>query len=698
MKIYGPGEIRNVALVGHGHTGKTSLAAALLHLMGATPELGRVDKGTAVTDWDEEEIERKLSIMTGLAHGDWQGQKVNLLDTPGSGAFIQEAHSALEVVEGALVLLDGAAGLEVMTEKVWEFADEYHVPRMIVVNKMDRDNANFETVLDDLHARYGKRCVPLLIPMGEGAAFRGVIDVVRMRALVYSAPGKFEETTISLQYEAAAKAARVQIMEGVAETDDDLLAKYLDSSELSEEEFQRGLRAGIKAGTLDPVLCCSALKNIGCSQVLSAITAFLPSPAAYDGSYHATNLATLEEQIIHPDPNGPLCALVFKTLNDPYTGRLSLVKVYSGTIRHDSTLHNESRRMDEKGGSTALLQGKQQIKVDAIQAGDIGAILKLKETLTGDTLCDKSLPLRVAPVQVPQPVIAFAISPKSQQDDDKLSVALHKLAEEDTCLSIERDMQTHELLLHGTGQLHIEATLGRLKKKFGVAVDLHKPKIPYRETLKVPVDIHARHKKQTGGHGQFADVKIRFAPLARGEGFKFIDEVYGGTVPKNYIPAVEKGLNEALGRGVLAGYQTVDFSATLYDGQHHAVDSSDLAFKLAAGKAFREAARKARPTLLEPVMVVEVTVPDECMGDTLGDLNSRRGRVQNVDNRGGRQAITAQVPMAELLDYSPALRSITSDRGSFTLAFSHYDEAPAIVQKKIIEQNGSKAAEQDAEE
>ncbi len=697
MKVYGPAEIRNIALVGHGHTGKSSLAAALLHCAGATTELGSVDKGTAVTDWDEEAIERKISVTNSLAHCEWQGQKVNLLDTPGSGVFITEAKAALEVVEAALVLVDAAAGVEVMTEKVWDFADEYRVPRMIVVNKMDRDNADFDAVFAELRERFGKRCVPLLIPMGAGGAFRGVINVVRMRALAYEGPGRFTESAISLQYESAAKAARTAIMEGVAETDDALLTKYLETGELGEEEFQQGLREGIKSGALDPVLCCSALRNVGPAQLLNAITAFLPSPAAYDGSYHATDLKTLDEAVVHPDPNGAQCAFVFKTLNDPYTGRLSLVKIFSGTIKHDSLIHNESRRHDEKCGATLLMQGKQQVKVDALSAGDLGALAKLKETFTGDTLCDKATPLRVAPVLFPQPVISFAIAPRSQADDDKLSAALARILEEDPGLKIERDAASHELQLAGAGQLHIEVTAGRLKKRYGVAVEMKQPKIPYRETIKGAADIHARHKKQTGGHGQFADVKIKFAPLQRGEGFKFVDEVFGGAVPRNYIPAVEKGLVEVSARGVLAGFPTVDFAATLHDGQHHAVDSSDLAFKLAAAKAFKEGMRKARPVLLEPLMTVEITVPVECVGDALGDINSRRGRVQNVDSRGARQVITALAPMAELLDYSPALRSITSDRGSFTLAFAQYEEVPAPLAKKIIDQHAHHAAKDEEE-
>jgi elongation factor G len=685
MKIYDAADIRNLALVGHGHCGKTSLAAALLYCAGAASRLGKVDQGTAPTDFDPDEIDRKISISTALAHLEHKGRKVNLLDTPGYGNFIADARPALRVAEGALVVVSAAAGVEVLTERAWKMAEEAGCARIIAINKIDRDNASFERALESVQKRLSRAAVPVQIPLSEGPGFNAVIDLIEDQVLTFAADESGKCTAGPVPAEARERATRWQerLMEAVAETDDALVEKFLDKGSLEREELARTLRRAVAAGKLFPVYACSALHNVGCAPLLDAATGLVPSPAergavaAQDGKGNGS----IELQ---PDSRQPLAAFVFKTIADPFAGKISLVRVYSGTLRADQPLHNHTRDVAERIAALVLTQGKQQVPVAELRAGDLGALVKLKETCTGDSLSDKSHPLRFAPLEYPEPAMTFAIQPKSRADEEKISTALHRLAEEDPGMRYGRDPLTHELLLSGAGDTHVEVLVSRLKRKFGAEVILHPPKVPYRETIRKRAEAHGRHKKQTGGHGQFADCKIRMEPLPRGKDFEFVDEIFGGSIPRNFIPAVEKGIQEARQHGFLAGYPVVDFRVILHDGQYHEVDSSELAFKIAGSLAFKEAMEKAMPTLLEPIMRVEVVAPEEFMGDLMGDLNSRRGRVHGTDQRDGNLSIQAHVPMAEMLSYAPALKSITAGRGSYHMEMAHYEEVPGQIQERII--------------
>ncbi|HJS57472.1 MAG TPA: elongation factor G [Vicinamibacteria bacterium] len=683
MKVYEARSIRNVALVGHGGCGKTSLVAALLFDMGATTRLGRVEDGTTATDFDPDEIERKISLQAALAFGEWKKTKLNLLDAPGYANFLAEAKAALRVADAAVVVVDAVSGVEVQTEKMWSIAEELGLPRLVVVNRMDRERASFARCLESLERSFGRGVVPVAVPLGEEKGFVGVADLLTGKADVYAddQSGKFQAVEVPAEVQGAANAAREKLVEMIAESNEALLETFFDKGTLPPEQLVSGLRQAVAEGKLFPVLPASAARNVGMHPLLDAIVDLVPSPFERPDAVGET---ASKQATRPPRPDAPLSAFVFKTVVDPHAGRISLFRVYSGTLRSDTTVHNAARDAPERVGTLELLQGKQQTPVPEIQAGDIGAVAKLKETQTNDTLSDKAQPIVFPPVKFPEPSTTFAIEPKTRGDEDKISVALHRLMEEDPVLRISRDAQTHEMLLSGMGQLHVEVVVGRLRKRFKVEVNLKKPKIPYRETIKGSAEGHGRHKKQTGGHGQFGDCKIRMKPLPRGSDFQFVDDIFGGSIPKNFIPAVEKGIQEARVRGFIAGYPMVDFQVELFDGQYHDVDSSELSFKIAGSLAFKDAVAKCRPTLLEPIMRVEIAVPEEYAGSVMGDLSSRRGRPQGMEPKGSAQVIKAEVPMAEMLSYDAELTSMTGGRGSYHMEFDHYDEVPVQFQEKII--------------
>ena len=685
MKVYDAPNIRNVALVGHGGCGKTSLASALLFDAGAVNRLGRVDDGTTVTDFDPDEIERKISLLAAPAFAEWKKSKINLIDAPGYANFLSEARAALRVVDAALVVVDAVAGVEVQTEKVWAFAEEYDLARLVVVNRMDRENASYERALENIQAAFGRAAVPVALPVGEGKAFRGIVDLVSGKAQVYGddASGKFQLTDVPAAQQEAVKSWREKLVEMVAESNEELMEEFFEKGTLSQEQLAVGLRRAVAARKIFPVLPASSILNAGVHAVLDAIVDLLPSPADR-GEAKGTDPATKAEATRKPAADAPLSAFVFKTLVDPHAGRITLFRVYSGTLKSDSVVHNVSRDAAERAGSLLLLQGKAQTQVPEIQAGDIGAVAKLKDTQTGDTLADKASPIVYPPVVFAEPATTFAIEPKTRGDDDKISTALQRLLEEDPVLRVSRDAQTHEMLLSGMGQLHIEVVVARLRKRYKVEVNLKKPKIPYRETIKASAEAHGRHKKQTGGHGQFGDCRIRLKPLPRGSDFKFVDDIFGGSIPRNFIPAVEKGIQEARLKGFLAGYPMVDFQVELYDGQYHDVDSSEMSFKIAGSLALKDGIPKCRPTILEPIMRVEIAVPDEYAGAVMGDLSSRRGRPQGMEPRGSLQVIKAEVPLSEMLSYDGELTSMTGARGSYHMEMDHYDEVPAHLQEKIV--------------
>ena len=698
VNVYEGKNIRNVGIVGHGGSGKTSLVSAILFDTGATNRLGRVDDGNAPTDYDEDEIERKITIATKLAFCEWNKNKINMLDTPGFGNFIQEARGALRVADAAMVVVDAVSGVMVQTEKSWAYADEFQLPRLVVVNRMDRDTASFERSLESIQQSLGRMCVPIQIPLGEEKGFKGVADLVQMKAYIYQTDGsgKFTEGEIPADSSARANEYREKLIESVAESDEKLMEKFFESGSLSNEEVISGLKKQVTEGKVYPVLYTSAIGNIGIQPLLNSILNLLPDAAA-KGTVTGKDAHGKEVQRKIAD-NEPFSAFVFKTFSDPFTGRISLFRVYSGTLTTELQPFNVNKGSTERLGSIVLLQGKTQVAVPRLHAGDIAAVAKLKDTQTGDTLCDKAHLITYPAAKWVEPVISFAIEPKSRGDEEKISTAIHKLMDEDLGLRYVREPQTKEFLLSGQGQMHVEMAVARLKKRYGVEVLLHPPKVPYRETIKGKADVQGKHKKQSGGHGQYGDCKIRMEPLPRGGDFEFVNEIFGGSIPKNFIPAVEKGIQEARQKGVLAGFPTVDFRVVLYDGSYHDVDSSEMAFKIAGSLAFKKGIKEARPILLEPVMNVEVQGPEEFAGDLMGDLNSRRGRVQGMEVRGHTTIIKAQVPLSEMLSYASDLTSKTAARGSYTMEFSHYDEVPGHLADKVIANAKAGVAGEEEEE
>ncbi len=683
MKVYEAPNIRNIAVVGHSGAGKTQLISALLFDAGAVNRFGRVDDGTTVTDYDEEEIARKHTLADSLAYVEWNKHKINLIDTPGMANFLSDARAALRVSDGALVVVDAVAGVEVSTEKVWEAAAEYEVPRIVVLNRLDRERSSLDRSLESLRAVFGRAVVPVQMPIGEERTFRGVIDLVAMKAWTFAADGsgKPTEGAIPSELEGAAQAAREALIEMVAEADDSLMEKFFDAGTLTQDELLSGLKRGISAGRVFPVLCSSATANVGMQPLLEAMIAYVPSPA--ERALKARKKGDEDIQV-EAKADGPTAAFIWKTVADPFAGRITMFRVVSGVLKADSTVHNLTKDTPERLGHLVLLQGKTQSSVPEIRAGDIGAVAKLKESQTNDLLADKGTNFTLAGTKFPEPVISYAIEPKSRGDEEKISTALHRLQEADPTINSSRDPQTKELLLAGQGQSHIEVTVAKLKRRFGVEVNLKLPRIPYRETITAPTEAHGRHKKQTGGHGQFGDCKVKFEPLPRGSEFEFVDDIFGGAIPRQFIPAVEKGIQDARLRGFLAGYPMVDFRATVFDGSFHAVDSNELSFKMAGSLAFKDGMSRARPTLLEPVMDVEVYAPSDYAGDLMGDLNGRRGRIGGMDSRGASTIIRAKVPMSEMLTYEQHLTSATGGRGSYHMEFSHYEEVPSHLHGKII--------------
>jgi elongation factor G len=686
MKRPETAKVRNVALVAHGSAGKTVLTEAMLFTAGATTRLGRVEDGTTTTDFDEDEIRRKISISTAVAWCEWKGRKFNLVDTPGFAAFLTDAKNALRVVDGAVVVVGGPDGVKVQTEKVWSYAAAYELPRAIYLSKMDRERADFARALEDVRKNLSPKAVAVQVPIGREAGFVGVVDLPRMRAIRFATDGsgKATEGDVPDEVKSLAETQRAALIEAVAEADDKLLEKYLETGELTEAELRDGLAQGIREQKLFPVLCGAPARNIGVSPLLDLIAEAFPSPLErppVEGT-NAKGNGSITREV---KDEAPLSALVFKTVADPYAGKVTMFRVYSGTITSDSSVLNATKGVKERIGQLMLLRGKQQTPVESIGAGDLGAVVKLKETGTGDTLCDEKAPIRLPEIAFPPPVISFAVEPKAKGDEDKMSTAFTRLREEDPTIQIRYDPQTKETVVSGMGRAHVEIVAERLKRKFGVDVTLKTPRVPYKETIKAKArEIQGRHKKQTGGRGQFGDCWIHMEPKPRGGGFEFVNQIVGGAIPRNFIPAVEKGVLEGMERGPLAGYPVVDFKVILYDGSTHPVDSSELAFKLAGRLAFRKAMTQAKPTLLEPIMTVEVIAPGDCMGDIVGDLNSKRGRVLGIEAKGRNQAVKANVPLAEMLEYDSRLRSITGDRGDYSMEFSHYEEVPAQIQEKIV--------------
>jgi elongation factor G len=683
MKVYDAASIRNVSLVGHTGSGKTQLASAILFVAGMVNRFGKVDQGTTITDFDDEEIARKHTLSASLGFAEWNKHKINLIDTPGIGNFLSDARAALQVSEGALIVVDAVSGVMVQTEKVWAAAEELQLPRMVVLNRLDRERASLDRSLASLREFCGRTVVPIQLPIGSEKAFRGIVDLVSKKAYTFQTDesGKFSEALVPADMTAAVDAAREALIEMVAEADERLMERFFDAGTLSDEELVDGLRTATASGKVFPLVCTSALLNIGVQPLLDAIAAYIPSPAERP----VKGIGNAGAEVTRAaDEKGPAEAFVWKTIADPFAGRITMFRVISGTFKSDSTVHNKTKDVSERFGSVQLLQGKIATPVPEIKAGDLGSVAKLKDTLTSDTLGDKADPMIVPPLKFPDPVLSYAIEPKSRGDEDKISTAMHRLEEEDPSIRYSRDQQTKELLLSGQGQVHIEVTVAKLKRRFGVDVNLKPPRIPYRETIKASTEAHGRHKKQTGGHGQFGDCKIKMEPLARGADFEFVDDIFGGAIPRQFIPAVEKGIQDARTRGYLAGYPVVDFRVTLFDGSYHDVDSNELSFKLAGALAFKDGMSRTRPTILEPVMNVEVYAPSDYAGDLMGDLNGRRGRIGGMDTRGGMTIIKAQVPMAEMLTYEQHLTSATGGRGSYQMEYSHYDEVPAHLQAKII--------------
>ncbi len=685
MKSYSTEQIRNVALISHGGAGKTSLAEAMLYTSGATNRLGRVEAGNTTTDFDPDEAKRQVTISTAMAPLEWEGVKINALDTPGFFDFIGEVRSALRVADSAVVVVCAVSGVEVGTEKVWSYADENDLPRIVFINKINRENADFDGTLEQLRRFFGVKVFPLQFPLGQEDKVRGVIDLVRMKALVYQDESglQMQEEDIPVELAAKAEELREKLVEAAAEADDELMEKYLEEDSLTEEEIRGALRAGTQEGKIVPVLCGAVTANLGIQSLLDLIAGALPSPVDRP-PVKGTLPGDGGEAYRKADPQEPFSAQVFKTLADPYVGRVNFFRVYSGTLKPDTQVYNINKDKMERIGNLFYMRGKNQVQAEEITAGDIGAVAKLAATTTDDTFCDKNNPIIYPPIDFPEPVISFAIEPKSKGDEEKVGAGLSRFLEEDPTFSVERNTETKEIIISGMGDMHLDVIVGRLAQKFGVEVNLKTPKVPYRETIKKPFSKEGKYKKQSGGRGQYGHVFISLTPLNRGEGFVFEDKIVGGVVPRQYIPAVEKGIVEVLQEGCLAGYPVVDLQATLYDGSFHTVDSSEMAFKIAAAMAFRGAMDQAEPVLLEPIMDVEVTVPENFMGDIMGDLNSRRGRIQGMVPGQGLQTIKAQVPLAEMFIYAIDLRSMTQGRGFFTMKFSHYEEVPHHESEKII--------------
>jgi elongation factor G len=714
MKEYKSEDVRNVAVVSHAGSGKTTLCEAMLFDSGAFDRLGKVTDGSSNFDFEPEEVKRQITISVAVFTAEWKKKRINILDTPGDPNFAAEVTAALKAADIAVLAVDAVDSVKPLTEKVWQSIESRGCPRILVTTKMDRERADFERVITDVKETLGVKPLVLEVPIGKEEGFKGVVDLLSMKAITFDGDGrKVVKGDVPEDLASDVESRREVLIEDLAEVDDELMERYLEGETLGFDDLAKALRQGIRDRILMPVLVCSASKNIGVHPILDLIADACPSPEDMPPVTGVTPSG--EEEKRAPSPDEPFCAYVFKTLADPYAGRLTLFRIFSGRLEPDSNFFNSSRETKERFGQLLAIQGKNQKALESAQAGDIVAVAKLKETLTGDTLCDEKNPIIIPPHQVPQAVISFAIEPKAKGDEDKITQSLAKLSEEDPTLTIARDAQTNEFLISGMGQVltiardaqtneflisgmgqvHIEVTVEKLKRKFGVDVLLKTPKVPYMETIKGSAKVEGKLKKQTGGRGQFAVAWLELEPMPRGEGFEFVDKIVGGVIPRQYIPAVEKGVVEAMNGGALAGHPVIDVRVTVFDGKHHEVDSSEQAFKIAASKGFKKGMLEASPVLLEPIMNLEVIVPEDCMGDVMGDLNSRRGRISGMDARGGNQVIKAQVPMSEVLKYASDLTSMTSGRGLFSIEFSHYEEVPANIAEKIVEAAAKPEEEED---
>ncbi len=683
--------LRNVGILGHGGAGKTSLSEAMLFSSGATQRPGRVEDGTSVFDFEPEEIKRHISISTAFHSLVWKKVHLTLADTPGYATFLPDAINSMRAFEGAVFLLNPSSGLKVETEKLWARSNDCRVSRLIFVAKTEREKSDIEEAIQAILSGLDAKGVYLQLPIGAEESFKGVVDLALMKAFIYEGDsGKFATAEIPEDLKKKAEEMRVQLVESVAETDDELLEKYLGGEALSLEEIKNGIKGGVLKGKLFPILFGSAVRQIGVAQLLDAVVEYLPSPLDR-GEIEGKNPVTQETEKRAPDPNGPLSAYVFKTLVDPFAGRLSILRVFSGKIASDIQVYNSNKQTKEKIGQMFRLEGKKQEQVREAGAGEIVAAAKLKDVSSGDTLCDERAPIRFDGLIHFSSPLSYALEPKTKADEEKVPQGLQRIIEEDPTVEMHRDQQTREFILSGMSQLHIEVIAEKLKRKYGAEVELKAPKVPYKETIKASASAQGKYKRQSGGRGQYGDTWLKIEPLPPGKGFEFVDEIVGGAIPRNYIPAVEKGIREAMAEGYVAGYPMVDLRATLYDGSYHEVDSSDMAFKIAASMGFKNCLEKAKPIILEPVMSMQITVPDESMGDVIGDLNSRRGKVLGVDSKGHAQMIKAQVPMAEVLKYAQDLNSMTSGRGDFHMEFSRYEELPPHLAEKVIKE--AKAAE-----
>lgn len=681
MKKYGTDFLRNVALLGHGGAGKTSLAEAMLFVAKGINRLGRVDDGTTVMDFDPEETRRQISINTSLAPVEWKEHKINVLDTPGYFDFVGDVVAALTVADSALMVVCASSGVEVGTEKGWGYLEEAGLPRTVFVNKMERENANFQKVVDELRDHFGPKLVPIQLPIGEAETFSGIVDLVKMKAYLKDG-SSFKEAPIPGDMEAVAEVAREEMIEAASVADDELMMKYLEGEQLTDKEVEHAVKLGTQSGEMVPILVGSAQSTFGIAQLLDHMVHGMPSPA--NRTMVGTDSSGQEVKIQTEDKE--LSALVYKTMADPYVGKLTLFRVFSGTIRSDSTAFNVRTGKDERVGQLFVTKGKDQIAVSEIGPGDLGAVAKLADTTTNDTLSSKDKKIAIKPIAFPKPTMTMAIQPKAKGDEDKIGSGLTRLSEEDPTFTVEKSFQTGQNLVSGMGDLHLEVMSSRLHKKFGVQVELDTPIVPYRETIRGRAKVEGKHRKQSGGRGQFGHVWLELSPgdPEHEDRLEFVDDIFGGAVPRQYIPAVEKGLREILDEGPLAGYPVENVRVSLYDGSYHAVDSSEMAFKIAAGMAFRKGFLESNPVLLEPIMNVEITVPEAFMGDVMGDMNKKRGRILGMEPHAGMQVIRVQVPMAEMFKYAIDLRSMTQGRGSFTSEFSHYEEVPAQIAEQVI--------------
>lgn len=684
MPAADPSKIRNVALIGHRGTGKTSLAEAMLFTAGAINRQGTIEQGSTVADYDDDEKKRQLSISASLCHLAWRDRNINLLDTPGDPSFHADTIASLRVVEGAVVTVNASAGLEVQHERLWNHCEENGVGRAVFVNMMDRERADFPGVVTQLQESFGQGAVAAQLPIGAEERFEGVVDLLTMKAYRYD-KGKASEGPIPEDLAASAEAYREKLMDAVAENDDAVMEKYLEGEEISNEELFSAFKAGVMAGTVFPVAAGCATKTIGIDLLLNLLVHTIPSPARRPAII-AHDASSQDDVELECRADSPLAALVFKTLADPFSGRINIIRIFSGELKSDSSAFNPVTKTKERIGQLLRLQGKDSSHVDVLGPGDIGAVAKLKATNSGDSLCSDSRPVTFAPFKFPNPVMSFAVEPKSKGDEEKIGTSLKRLREEDPTLLVERDAQTHELIVSGLSQVHVEVIVDRMKQRFGVEVDLKPPRVPYLETIRKKAQAQGKYKKQTGGRGQYGDCWLEVEPLGRGEGFEFVKKVVGGVIPRGFIPAVEKGVVEAMKEGELSGSPLVDMRVRVYDGSHHPVDSSEMAFKIAASMGLKKAVVEAKPVILEPIMSVHVTVPEENVGDVIGDMNSRRGKVLGMEPRGKVNQVNVEVPLAEMLSYAPDLRSMTGGRGDYTMEFLRYDEVPSHLAPKVIEQ------------